>query len=109
MVKTLVRAVGVVLLLGFLSPVSELRAEEPSPAPTAPLMFRMLVLPMEKPEGAFQESLRNVPPARDVSEWAMLPDGSARYGNSGPRVILKNPCPEGIHPTPVALPGKSRR
>ena len=102
--------VGVLALAGILlGPVASLGAEELRPALNAPLILNMLALPMEKPGAAFRESLRAAPEARAAGEWGMLPDGSARFGNSTVHVIIKNPCPDGTYHAPVGLPGRGRR
>ena len=106
MVRTRALVVGPVLLAALLGPAVGLRAEEGRPAP---LILNIVALPMEKPEAAFQESLRSTLPARVSGDWQMLPDGSASYGNGKLRVVIRNPCPEGSVHTPVALPGRSRR
>ena len=99
---------GLALVGILLGPVTSLGAEELRPALNAPLILNMLALPMEKPGAAFRESLGVVPDARAAGEWEMLPDGSARFGNSAVSVIIKNPCPEGTLHGPVALPGRRR-
>ena len=91
------------MLLGLAAPLG---AEEVRPVLSAPLILHMLALPMERPEAAFRESLRAVPAAPAGGEWEMLPDGSARLGNSKFQIIIKNPCPDGTIHAPVALPGR---
>jgi hypothetical protein len=101
--------VGAVALVGLLAGAAwPLGAEEARPALNAPLILNLLALPMEKPETAFQESLRAAPVARSGPGWEALPDGSYRYGPSSLNVIIKNPCPEGTLHAPVALPGRRR-
>ena len=101
--------VGAVALLGLLAGTAwPLGAEEARPALNAPLILNLLTLPMEKPETAFQESLREPPVARSRPGWEALPDGSYRYGATSLSVIIKNPCPEGTLHAPVALPGRRR-
>jgi hypothetical protein len=99
---------GVLALLGLLAGTAwPLGAEEARPALNAPLILNLLALPVDKPEAAFQESLRAAPVSRAAPEWQPLEDGSYRYGDSRLTVIIKNPCPEGI-PHPLALPGRRR-
>ena len=101
--------VGGLALVGFvLGGVWPLGAEEARPALNAPLILNLLALPADRPEAAFQESLRAAPGSRAAPEWRPLEDGSYRYGDSRLTVIIKNPCPEGTHQTPLALPGRRR-
>jgi hypothetical protein len=101
--------VGVLALLGLLAGTAwPLGAEEARPALNAPLILNLLARPMEKPEAALQESLRAAPGMRSEPGWEALSDGSYRYGDSRLTVIIKNPCPEGTHQTPLALPGRRR-
>ena len=101
--------VGVLVLLGLLAGTTwPLGAEEARPALNAPLILNLLALPVEKPEVALQESLRGAPVRRSEPGWEALSDGSYRYGDSRLTVIIKNPCPEGTHQTPLALPGRRR-
>ena len=101
--------VGVLALLGLLAGAAwPLAAEEVRPALNAPLILNLLALPMDKPGAALQESLRAAPVSRAAPEWQPLEDGSYRYGDSRLTVIIKNPCPEGTHQTPLALPGRRR-
>ena len=100
---------GILALLGLLAdPDRPLGAEDARPALNAPLILNLLALPMEKPGAALQESLRAAPVSRAAPEWQPLEDGSYRYGDSRLTVIIKNPCPEGTHQTPLALPGRRR-
>jgi hypothetical protein len=100
---------GVLALLGLLAGTAwPLGAEEARPALNAPLILNLLALPVDKPEAAFQESLRAAPLTRSGPGWEALPDGSYRYGAASLNVIIKNPCPEGTHQTPLALPGRRR-
>jgi len=101
--------VGALALLGLLAGAAcPLGAEEARPALNAPLILNLLALPMERPEAAFQESLRDAPVTRSQPGWEALPDGSYRYGAASLNVIIKNPCPEGTLHAPVALPGRRR-
>ena len=101
--------VGALALLGLLAGAAcPLGAEEARPALNAPLILNLLALPMERPEAAFQESLRAAPVPRAAPEWKPLDDGSYRYGDSRLTVIIKNPCPEGTLHAPIALPGRRR-
>lgn len=101
--------VGGLALVGFVFGAPwPLAAEEARPALNAPLILNLLALPMEKPEAAFQESLRAAPVPRAAPEWKPLDDGSYRYGDSRLTVIIKNPCPEGKPYVPPALPGRRR-
>ena len=101
--------VGALALLGLLAGAAcPLGAEEARPALNAPLILNLLALPMERPEAAFQESLRAAPVPRAAPEWKPLNDGSYRYGDSRLTVIIKNPCPEGKPYVPPALPGRRR-
>ena len=101
--------VGAVALVGLLAGTAwPLGAEEARPALNAPLILNLLALPMEKPETAFQESLRDPPVARSGPGWEALSDGSYRYGATSLNVIIKNPCPEGTLHAPIALPGRRR-
>ena len=101
--------IGVLALAAILQgPVMPAGAEEARPALNAPLILNLLALPMEKPEAAFQESLRAAPVTRAGPGWEALSDGSYRYGATSLNVIIKNPCPEGTHQTPLALPGRRR-
>ena len=101
--------VGALALLGLLAGAAcPLGAEEARPALNAPLILNLLALPMERPEAAFQESLRAAPVPRAAPEWKPLDDGSYRYGDSRLTVIIKNPCPEGKPYVPPALPGRRR-
>ncbi|MBI3029644.1 MAG: hypothetical protein HYY64_09055 [Candidatus Rokubacteria bacterium] len=101
--------VGGAALVGLLAATAwPLGAEEARPALNAPLILDLLTLPVENPEAAFQKSLRDAPVARSGPGWEALPDGSYRYGAASLNVIIKNPCPEGTHQTPLALPGRRR-
>ena len=101
--------IGILALLGLLAGTARpLGAEEARPALNAPLILNLLALPVARPEAAFQESLRAAPGSRAAPEWRPLEDGSYRYGDSRLTVIIKNPCPEGTHQTPLALPGRRR-
>ena len=101
--------VGALALLGLLAGAAcPLGAEEARPTLNAPLILNLLALPMERPEAAFQESLRAAPVPRAAPEWKPLDDGSYRYGDSRLTVIIKNPCPEGKPYVPPALPGRRR-
>lgn len=100
--------VGLALAAILLVAVVPLGAEEVRPALNAPMILNLLALPVEKPEAAFQESLRAAPASRAARGWEQLEDGSYRYGDSRLTVIIKNPCPEGKPHVPLALPGRSR-
>ena len=100
--------VGLALAAVLLGPAVPVGAEESRPALNAPLILNMLALPMEKPQAAFQESLRAVPGSRAAPEWQQLEDGSYQYGGSRLTVIIKNPCPEGKPHAFPALPGRRR-
>ena len=68
---------GGLALLGLLAGTAwPLGAEEARPALNAPLILNLLALPMEKPETAFQESLRDPRVARSGPGWEALSDGS---------------------------------
>jgi hypothetical protein len=84
-------------------------AEELRPALNAPLILHLLSRPVDGPEVAFRESLREAPaaPAREGG-WETLPDGSARYSVGNVQVILRNPCPEGSFHPKKPLPGRRR-
>lgn len=84
-------------------------AGEAHPAGNAPMILNLLALPRDKPKAAFQESLKSAPAARAADGWEALPDGSYRYGNATLGVIIKNPCPDGTVPVPLALPGRRPR
>ncbi len=99
---------GLVALSLVLGAAGAVAAEEMRPVLNAPLILNMLALPMDRPEAAFQESLRAAPVARAAPGWQQLEDGSYRYGDSRLTVIIKNPCPEGQPHVPVALPGRNR-
>ena len=101
--------VGGLALVGFVFGAPwPLAAEETRPALNTPLILNLLALPMEKPEAAFQESLRPGPARPAAGGWQALGDGSYRYGDSRLTVIIKNPCPEGKPYAPPALPGRRR-
>ncbi len=101
--------VGALVLVGLLvGGAWPLGAEEVRPALNAPLILNLLALPVEKPEVAFQESLKSAPVPRAAAGWQEMADGSYRYGDSRVTVIIKNPCPEGTAHVPLALPGRSR-
>jgi len=105
--------VGLALAAVLLGPAVPVGAEESRPALNAPLILNMLALPMEKPQAAFQESLRGAHPLRGspseaAPEWQQLEDGSYQYGGSRLTVIIKNPCPEGKPYAFPALPGRRR-
>ena len=99
--------VGGLALVGFVFGAPwPLGAEELRPALNVPMILNLLALPMDRPEAAFQESLRAAPASRVAPEWRQLEDGSYRYGDSRLTVIIKNPCPDGTVHTPLALPGR---
>lgn len=99
MVRRRVVVGGLVLAGTLLGLVAPLRAEEGRPAPDARLILNMLALG-DPGRSLVKESLRTIP-TTPGPKWEMLPDGSARFGNSTFHVIVKNPCPG--H-GPVALP-----
>lgn len=101
MTEKISRPALALLALTLLSGVPAARAEE-----ERALFLRLIHVPAETPEAAFRESLRSQPAQRPAPGWEILADGSARYGDSKLSVVLKNPCPDGIFHTPVALPGR---
>lgn len=96
------------LALTLLAGVPAALAEAGESAFSAPLLLNLFNVTIESPEAAFKESLRSSPAPRLVPGWEILPDGSARYGDSRLSVVIKNPCPDGTIHTPVALPGRRR-
>lgn len=89
------------IALSLLAGVPAARAED-----GRTLFLRLLNVPAETPDAAFRESLRGQPAQRPALEWEILADGSARYGDAKLGLIIRNPCPDGIFHTPVALPGR---
>ena len=85
-------------------------ADEPKPVPTATMILGIVSAPLavERPETAFDRSLREDGPRPAASPLTgeVLPDGSVRYGRV--TVTVKNPCPPD-HDEPMPLPGRRAR
>jgi hypothetical protein len=101
-------AVGVIVVaLG--SPVS-VRGEEAKTPVSAALLLGIVARPVERPEVAFEKSLRDDRSAVATAEPAgeVQPDGTVRYGRM--TVTVKNPCPPGTaHYEGPPLPGRRAR
>lgn len=100
---------GASLLLGVAVPASADGSRI-----TGPMILNLLARPVESPDVAFSESIRQdaaTPRPGRADEPEVLPDGSVRYGRTAVRVIIKD-CPENdpFHDAaPRPLPGRTRR
>jgi hypothetical protein len=99
---------AVLVLLAALAPVAA-RADEAKTPPTAALILSIMSQPVERPQVAFERSLREDGPAvAPAAAGEVQPDGSVRYGRL--TITVKNPCPPGTaHYEPPPLPGRRAR
>jgi hypothetical protein len=108
--RRLARVVTVgVVAVALGTPVSA-RGEEAKTPVSAALLLGIVARPVERPEVAFEKSLRDDGPAvaNPATAGEVQPDGSVRYGRL--TVTVKNPCPPGTeHYEAPPLPGRRAR
>lgn len=84
-------------------------------AQSRPPLLLNLTRPLETPERALQQAVREdarAPRASGSPDVEVLPDGSVRIGRTRISVTVKEECPEEPHTPdmlPRPLPGRSRR
>ena len=117
--RSIAAALGATVWLVSSSPAgaqeSGAAAQPDAPAQARPPLLLNLTRPIETPERALQQAVREdarAPRSSGSPDVEVLPDGSVRIGRTRISVTVKEDCPEEPHTPdmlPRPLPGRFRR